>query len=268
MGSTPSKQDLSGEVSHAGAQWSKPHAPRADGPPRCSRLIGRATRRKLMRRRLGNTMHRVTLVNPNTSAATTSAMVAIAQAEAGAAAQISRATAPTGVGLITDAVALAAAAKAVAAMADGLRGADAVIVAAFGDPGLSALRAALPCPVTGIAEAGMAEAAAGGRRFAVVTTTHDLVDSIAGLAARYGHAAFVGTYLTPGPPGPLMADPEALVAALLAACRQAVAEGRAEAVVIGGGPLAMAARQLAGQVPVPLIEPVPAAVRLSLARLG
>lgn len=65
-----------------------------------------------------------------------------------------------------------------------------------------------------------------------------------------------------------MRDPAALVDALEAACRRAIAEGGAEALVIGGGPLAVAARELSGKLQVPLIEPVPAAVRLSLARLG
>jgi Asp/Glu/hydantoin racemase len=213
-------------------------------------------------------MHRLILVNPNTTAATTAAMVEIARAEAGPRAEIVGMTAPVGVGLITEPAALAEAADAVTGMADSLREADAVIVAAFGDPGLPMLRAVLPCPVTGIAEAGMAEAAQGGRRFAVVTTTPLLVESIAGLAAAYGHGGFMGTYLTPGPPGPLMADPDLLAAALLDACTRAVREGGAEAVVIGGGPLAVAAQRLAGQVAVPLIEPVPAAVRLSLGRIG
>jgi Asp/Glu/hydantoin racemase len=213
-------------------------------------------------------MQRLILVNPNTTAATTAAMVEIARAEAGPRAEIVGMTAPVGVGLITEPAALAEAADAVTGMADSLREADAVIVAAFGDPGLPMLRAVLPCPVTGIAEAGMAEAAQGGRRFAVVTTTPLLVESIAGLAAAYGHGGFMGTYLTPGPPGPLMADPDLLAAALLDACTRAVREGGAEAVVIGGGPLAVAAQRLAGQVAVPLIEPVPAAVRLSLGRLG
>jgi Asp/Glu/hydantoin racemase len=172
-----------------------------------------------------------------------------------------------GAPLITEPGTLAVAAEAVVALAPQLAGADAVIVAAFGDPGLDALRELLPCPVTGIAEAGMAEAGAGGRRFAVATTTPDLRDSIAATAARYGHGAFAGTWTTRGDPTALMADAEALVRALGAACRAAVAEGGAEAVVIGGGPLARAARALAATLPVPLIEPVPAAVRLSLARL-
>jgi Asp/Glu/hydantoin racemase len=142
-------------------------------------------------------------------------------------------------------------------------GYDGVIIAAFGDPGLARAKALLPIPVTGIAEAGMLAAAEGGRRFAVVTTTPNLAAPIAERAAGYGLAeCFGGVHVTPGDPPALMADPEALDAALFAACQTAIAAG-ARAIVIGGGPLAVAARRLSGRVPVPLIEPVVAAVRLA-----
>lgn len=210
---------------------------------------------------------RIVLVNPNTSKATTTVMVDIAAEAAAGRADVVGITAAFGAPLITEPAALAVAAEAVVALAPALLHADAVIVAAFGDPGLHALRGLLPVPVTGIAEAGMAEAAAGGRRFAVATTTPLLRDSIAAAAARYGHTTFAGTWTTPGDPAALTANADALLAALDAACRAAIAEGGAEAVVIGGGPLARAARALAGTLPVPLVEPLPAAVRLSLARL-
>jgi Asp/Glu/hydantoin racemase len=114
----------------------------------------------------------------------------------------------------------------------------------------------------------MAEAAAGGRRFAVVTTTPDLRASIAETARRYGHANFAGTWTTQSDPAALTADPEALRAALEAECARAIRVGGAEAIVIGGGPLAEAARALSSACPVPLIEPLPASVRLILARLA
>lgn len=209
---------------------------------------------------------RLILVNPNTNAATTQAMVAIAAAVAGPGVAVTGRTAAFGANLITTPQALRQGAQAVVAQAGSLAGADAVIVSGFGDPGLDGLRAALRCPVTGIAEAGMAEAAAGGRRFAVVTTTPDLVEEIAATARRHGHGGFMGTWLTRGDPVALTADPVALRGALEEACRPAIAAG-AQAIVIGGGPLAVAARALAGRLPVPLVEPVPAAVRLSLARL-
>jgi len=209
---------------------------------------------------------KLALVNPNTSTAITDAMVRIAAETAGAWATVEGHTATFGAPLITEASTLAVAAEAVAALAPELGEADAVIVAAFGDPGLDALRAALAAPVTSIAEAGMAEAAEGGRRFAVVTTTPGLRDRIAETAARYGHRRFVGTWTTPGDPAALTADAPALEAALAGAVEQAVREGGVEAIVVGGGPLAQAARVLSATAPVPLIEPLPAAVRLSLDR--
>lgn len=210
---------------------------------------------------------RLLLVNPNTSAATTEAMLAIAREAAPACIAIEGLTAPFGASLITDEAALAVAARAVdAAVTDErVAGFDCVIVAAFGDPGLAALKSRLPVPAAGLAEAGMAEGAAHGS-FAVVTTTPDLAGAIGRAAQAFGHGnAFLGTWLTPGDPRTLMADEERLVAALKAACAEAVAAG-ARAIVIGGGPLAVAARALAMRLPVPIVEPVPAAVRLALAQ--
>ncbi|MCY4459725.1 MAG: aspartate/glutamate racemase family protein [Albidovulum sp.] len=211
---------------------------------------------------------RIALLNPNTSVETTRMMVAIAMDSAAAGVEIVGHTAGFGAVLITDSEALDLAADAVAALAGDLDNANAVIIAAFGDPGLEALRSKLSVPVTGIAEAGMAEAAQGGRRFAVVTTTPRLRGRIAETAARYGYTTFAGTWTTGGDPAALTADAHALEAGLARAVEAAVREGAAETVVIGGGPLAVAARSLAASAPVPLIEPVPAAVRLSLNRLN
>ncbi|KQQ87632.1 aspartate/glutamate racemase family protein [Aureimonas sp. Leaf324] len=211
-------------------------------------------------------MTRIALVNPNTSVATTETMLCIARRTQPDLA-VEGLTAPFGPSLITDEAGLVQATAAVSALAERLEGFDGVIVAAFGDPGLEALRARLAVRVTGIAEAGMAEAVLGARRFAVATTTPELVGAIARTARRYGFGeAFLGTFLTPGDPIDLMGDPARLVEALAEACREGVQAG-AEAVVIGGGPLAEAARALNGQIGVEIIEPVPAAVRLVLARL-
>ena len=211
---------------------------------------------------------RIALLNPNTSVETTRMMVTIAKDSAGAGVEVVGHTAGFGAMLITEPEALDLAADAVAALAGDLEKANAVIIAAFGDPGLEALRSTLSVPVTGIAEAGMAEASQDGCRFAVVTTTPGLRGRIAETAARYGHTTFVGTWTTDGDPAALTADAPALEAGLAGAIEAAVREGSAEAVVIGGGPLAVAARALAASAPVPLIEPVPAAVRLSLNRLN
>ncbi len=208
---------------------------------------------------------RLLLINPNTNRATTDAMLAIARAAAPDGVGIEGATAGYGVKLITTPDELSIAAQAVLDVTrpDDL---DGVIIAAFGDPGLRSLRQAIVAPVTGIAEAAMAEAARQGR-FAVVTTTPGLVASITGLANEYGHSqSFAGVWLTAGEAAPLMADPPRLLAALAGACSDAVRDGAA-AIVIGGGPLAAAARELRAIVTVPVIEPVPAAIRLAIARI-
>ncbi len=215
---------------------------------------------------------KILLVNPNTSLATTAAMLAIAREAAPADLLLDGATAGFGVPLITTEAALATAADAVVTLVREIADpGDGVIVAAFGDPGLARVRDDLgqrrpPVPVTGIAEAAFAEAGADGRVFAVATTTHALVGAITGRAAAYGCGDHMcGVFLTPGNPVTLMADPPALLAALETACLAAIGAG-AQAVVIGGGPLAVAARALRATLPIPIIEPVPAAVRLAYRR--
>ncbi|MEM6383122.1 MAG: aspartate/glutamate racemase family protein [Pseudomonadota bacterium] len=209
---------------------------------------------------------RLALINPNTSADTTAAMVRIANEVASDEARIAGFTAPFGAELITDEPSLDLADGAVRAMAPELTGFDGVIVAAFGDPGRESLLAQLEVPVAGIAEAGMAEAAAGGRRFAVVTTTPELRQRISETAASHGHRNFAGTWTTGGDPAALMRDPDGLEDALESTITAAVGQAKVDAIIIGGGPLAVAARALAPRAPVPLIEPLPAAVRLVMAR--
>lgn len=214
---------------------------------------------------------RITLVNPNSNRSTTQQMLALAQQAAGSHATLDALTAGFGAPLICDEAALAVAADAVLALLPTLVQSrpNGVIIAAFGDPGRAHLSGHLACPVIGIAQAAMAEAAIGGRRFCVVTTTPDLVSAIMCTARGYGLGReCLGVRLTPGDPGKLMADAAALEQALLVACEAAVRENGAEAIVIGGGPLAVAARALAGRLPVPVIEPVPAAVRRVLAELA
>ncbi|MBP0614586.1 aspartate/glutamate racemase family protein [Jiella mangrovi] len=208
----------------------------------------------------------VYLLNPNTSRATTEAMTAIAGREAPDL-HIAGLTAPFGPAMIVDEAGLAIGAEAVAAMARTLaeRGdADAIIVAAFGDPGIEAVRARFPDrAVTGLGEASFAEAGEGGRRFAVATTTPGLVAAIAERVRLSGLSdLFLGTVLTSGDPQALVRSPARLAERLEEACRQARDELGAEAVIIGGGPLAEAAEMLTDRLSIPVIAPVRATARL------
>ncbi|WP_203070041.1 aspartate/glutamate racemase family protein [Falsiroseomonas ponticola] len=213
-------------------------------------------------------MTRLLLVNPNTNTRTTAVMAAIAQRAAPEGVVVEGATVATGAPLLDDPAKLAEGAQAVQALlgATDLSPFAGVIVAAFGDPGLAESRAAAPVPLTGIAEAAMAEAAAAGR-FVIVTTTGLLKPAIDARVAQYGHAArHAGTFLTEGPAAALMAEPARLEAALEATARAALAETGADAMIIGGGPLAAVAEALRPRFAVPIIEPVPAAVRLAVRR--
>ncbi len=212
----------------------------------------------------------VALLNPNSSTAVTQMMVAIAaHCFPGHVEGLTATRAPR---MITDGQALDAAAAEVVEMGERAAAQDAVagvIVAAFGDPGLAELRERLSVPVTGICEAAMAEAAAGGRRFGVATTTPDLLGAIDARALALGHGAlYTGTRVTPGDPVALLATPRELEDALAEAVLTCVRQDGAEAVVIGGGPLGQAAESLSARLSIPVVAPVPAAVRALLARLG
>jgi Asp/Glu/hydantoin racemase len=213
---------------------------------------------------------RIVLVNPNTSALLTTLMVEIARECAPVNLQIEGLTVPFGAQLITCDAELDEAADAVRGLAPELaRRADAVIVSAFGDPGADELARSLRQPVVGIAEAGMRAAAAQGRRFAVVTHTGRLVKRMALRADEVGLGTHcVGVLATEGDPVALMTTPVKLESGLLVLAKRAVAELGAQAIVIGGGPLGRSAIALRDKVGVPVIEPIPEAVRHLAELLG
>lgn len=213
------------------------------------------------------------LFNPNSNARTTVTMAEICQQEGLA---VKGMTAPFGPKMIVEEDALRLSADACLAMTEQVFASEddieGIIVAAFGDPGLVALKA-LPqvlagkVAIVGIGEASFIEAASGGRRFAVATTTPDLKGSIAAAVGISGKAeCFVGSFFTDEDPVSLVATPDKLVDSLSRAVISAERAG-AEAVIIGGGPLALAARKLRQRHSIPIIEPVPAAARLVLKRL-
>ncbi|MGY3395873.1 allantoin racemase [Bradyrhizobium sp. USDA 3311] len=206
---------------------------------------------------------RILLINPNSLEATTAMMVAIAKSAAVAGFDIVGATAMRAPQMIVSAEALEAAAAEVEEIARTHRvSPDGIIVAAFGDPGLAGIRAATKLPAVGIGESSMLEAAAGGRRFGVATTTPLLKSKIEALPEALGlRSRYTGTRFAEGDPQELMRDPVQLRAALAGAVEACIAKDGAEAVIIGGGPLGEAARELQPMFTVPVIAPIPSAVR-------
>jgi allantoin racemase len=206
---------------------------------------------------------RILLINPNSLEATTAMMVAIAKSAATDAVDFVGATAMRAPSMIVSAAALDAAAPEVEEIAAAHRNScDGIIVAAFGDPGLAGIRATSSLPAVGIGESSMLEAAEGGRRFGVATTTPLLEARIDALPEALGlRSRYTGTRFAVGDPQELMRDPEQLRAALAVAVEACIARDGAEAVIIGGGPLGQAARELQPMFTVPVIAPIPSAVR-------
>ncbi|WP_040123833.1 aspartate/glutamate racemase family protein [Paraburkholderia xenovorans] len=216
-------------------------------------------------------MPRLALINPNTSEASTRLMVGIAAAEAGETASIAGFTARFGSPLISCEAHLRVAAEAVLDLIDSgvADGFDGVIISAFGDPGVEAVRARVPMPVLGLAEASLAEAAAFGGKFAIGTTTPQLIDAIERYVMRRGFGAQLRAIrTTSGDFAEVMADAERMEAALAVVIETIIQRDDVCSIIIGGGPLAGAARTLAVDSPTRIIEPIPAAVRGLLAQLN
>ncbi|MDA9528691.1 MULTISPECIES: aspartate/glutamate racemase family protein [unclassified Bradyrhizobium] len=213
---------------------------------------------------------RILLINPNSLEATTAMMVAIAKSAAADGFDIAGATATRAPTMIVSADALEAAAPEVEEIARARSGeCDGIIVAAFGDPGLAGIKVATKLPAVGIGESSMLEAAENGRRFGVATTTPLLKAKIDALPDALGlRSHYTGTRFTEGDPHELMRDPSLLRTALAGAVEACIAQDGAEAVIIGGGPLGEAAGALQPIFTVPVIAPIPSAVRRIIRLVG
>jgi allantoin racemase len=205
---------------------------------------------------------RILLINPNSSVATTEMMVAIARSATVDGFDIDGATATRAPQMIVTPDALDAASTEVLEIAQSNRHAcDGIIVAAFGDPGLAGIKAAIELPAVGIGESSMLAAAENSRRFGVATTTPLLEAKIDALPDALGlRSYYAGVRFAEGDPQELMRDPARLRAALAGAVEACIAQDGAEAVIIGGGPLGEAARELQPMFTVPIIAPIPSAV--------
>lgn len=204
----------------------------------------------------------ILLINPNSSHATSDMMHAIANKAATGRTAVAIATATRNPTMITNGEQLAAAADQVIEIGaehdENCRG---IVVSAFGDPGLAALRERVGVPVVGICEASMIEASQGGRKFGVATSTPDLTEAIAGRARDLGLAdLYTGIRCTPGDPIAVASDPLLLRQSLAEAVRACIELDGAEAVIIGGGPLGQAAEHLQPLFDTPVIAPIPSAI--------
>jgi allantoin racemase len=208
-------------------------------------------------------MTRLLLINPNISDSVSGLIRAEALRSASPGTAITVKTAPFGVAYIeTRCEALIGGYAALQLAAEHHRDCDAVIVAAFGDPGLPALREALPVPVTGLTEAALASACLLGQRFSIVAISQRIrawyreAVEHNGLASRL--ASIRGLDEPLADIGTVQDDQGERLVHLAERC---VAEDGADVIVLAGAPLAGLARSLAGRLPVPCVDGVSSAVR-------
>lgn len=208
---------------------------------------------------------RLLIINPNTSAATNERIRAIAAPLVSAPNEIEVVSAASNVDFIETVEDSTATIPAVLAMVEARhRDVDAIIIAAFSDPGLTEARRIAACPVFGISEAAMKIAARTADRFAIITLGAALGEAIQRNAESYGFAQrLTGIKILPWTVAQVSADPPAHQKAFAEACNRVVAEDGIGAVIIGGGPLSGIADAIAGDLTVPVFDGVRCAVQLA-----
>lgn len=194
-------------------------------------------------------MPRVLLINANTTRSVTDLLEHHARKATAGRVELKAVTAAFGAAYVTTEAAYAVAGHAALdALERHAEGCDAVLLACFGDPGLFALREVARVPVLGMAEASMAEAAKRGR-FSIVTGGAAWKPMLERLAAALGFGDRLAGVNALPLPGPELANNLRLV-------EEAIAQEKADSVIIGGAALAGVAARLQPKVAVPLIDSV------------
>ena len=219
------------------------------------------------------------LINPNISESVSELIRQEAMRSASPGTQVRVATARFGVAYIETRFESLIGAYATAELAaEHHADVDAVVVAAFGDPGLGGLREALPIPVTGLTEAALASAHLLGHRFSIIAISQRIQAWYREVVDSYGFGARLASIRALDRPlSSIGGVQEEHAGALKALAERAVREDGAEVIVLAGAPLAGLARSIKGELPVPVVDGVSSAVRHAeslvalqpgLARLG
>jgi Asp/Glu/hydantoin racemase len=206
---------------------------------------------------------RLLLMNPNTSAEVTDLLAAAARGAVSPGTEIVPVTAHRGVPYIaTRAEAAIGGEVALEMLARHGHGADAIIDAAFGDPGLGALREMSTVPVVGMAEAAMLTACMLGARFSIVTFATALGPWYRECVAYHGLTDRLAAIRMLDTPFRAIGDVQREKADLLVdlACRT-VDQDHCDVVILAGAPLAGLAASVRDRIPVPVVDGAAAAAR-------
>jgi allantoin racemase len=213
----------------------------------------------------------IRVINPNTSRAMTGGIARTAREAAGPGTTVLAVTSTMGPASIESHYDEALAVPGVlAAVRDGERaGAAGHVIACFGDPGLAAAREIATGPVVGIAEAAGRVATFLGRSFSVVTTLSRTVGQATDLMRSYGlAAACAGVHACDIPV--LDLDSPSARSCVAKACAAALDSDGCDVIVLGCAGMTGLAAALTGELGVPVVDGVAAAVKMveSLVALG
>ena len=205
---------------------------------------------------------KILLLNPNMTQSMTDNMAAIARATVGDMAEIIPVTATRGFPYIASrAEAQIAGGIVLEMIAEHADAVDAVVIAAFGDPGLGGARDLFDLPVVGMAEASVMTSALLGETFAVVTFSplmtrwyHECVQAT-GLGNRF--KGVLTPDITPVRLAEVQID---LSDDLIALASMAATRDHADVIILGGAPLAGLAPKIASKIPAIVVDPIAAAV--------
>jgi allantoin racemase len=205
---------------------------------------------------------RILILNPNTTEEVTSLMLAAGRAVASPGVDVDAITAPRGFPYIASrAEAQIGGAIALEMLAE-TEGVDAAILAAFGDPGLFGARELFDFPVIGVSEAAMLTACMLGRQFLIVTFASALCGWYRDCVAMHRlESRCAGVVALDRTFGSLEDARETNWPALVDLANEAIAERDADVAILAGAPLAGLATRARDLIPVPVIDPVAAAVK-------
>ena len=210
------------------------------------------------------------LINPNISEDVTRVMAEEARRSASAGTEIVPTTARFGALYIENRAEAAIASHAVLdAIAEHGAGMDAVVVSAFGDPGLHAARELYDRPIVGLAESAFLMAWTLGHRYSIIAMTPRLGLWFRESAREHGlDGRLASVRALAAGPSDIGRAKEELREKLVAEAVKAVEEDGAEVVILGGGPIAGLVRECGDRIPVPALDGVSCAVRLAEALVG
>ncbi|MCH9675755.1 MAG: aspartate/glutamate racemase family protein [Gammaproteobacteria bacterium] len=214
---------------------------------------------------------RILIANPNTSETMTERMIDVAGRVIEPTTELVPGTASTGFEYISSrAEAQVAGAALLADIAERIADVDAVVIAAYGDPALTAARELFDVPIVGMAEAAMLTACMLGERFALVTFSETLVPWYLESVARAGlQSRFAGVRTPSAPMASIHTVQDDLRERLAEEVHLAVRSNEADAVILAGAPLAGLSAQMT-DTPAVLVDPISAAVKQAelLARIS